>query len=225
MDKHTPKYLKEHYDIYTMNSFKDVPGWINDAEFIYPQMVEHAQDGDHFVEIGTFLGQSTSYMCQLIKDSDKDIKFDSIDLFWPIEHSIKNHETTGHPEEFNQYLTDLTREFNLRIEDIIKHPLRVLGIEKYVNLITCDEQYAHGIYEDNSIQFLWIDGDHGKNIVYNDLVNFWPKIKNGGTIGGDDMVYKEVSDDVFKFSKEYNVKVKYENTDGLNYFLITKDEQ
>ena len=58
MDRHIPKYLKEHYDIYTMNSFKDVPGWINDAEFIYPQMVEQAQDGDHFVEIGTLLGQN-----------------------------------------------------------------------------------------------------------------------------------------------------------------------
>ena len=98
----------------------------------------------------------------------------------------------------------------------------MLGVEKYVNLITCDEQYAHGIYEDNSIQFVWIDGDHGKNIVYNDLVNFWPKIKNGGTIGGDDMVYNEVSDDVKKFSKEYDVEVRYENTNGLNHFLITK---
>ena len=222
MDKPVPKYLKGQYNIYTMKSFKDVPGWINDAEFVYPKMVNKAQDGDHFVEIGTLLGQSTSWMCQLIKESDKDIKFDSIDLFWPIEHAIKNHEVTGHPKEFDQYLTDLTKEFNLNTLDIIKHPLRVLGVEKYVNLITCDEQYAHGIYEDNSIQFLWIDGDHRKNIVYNDLVNFWPKIKNGGTIGGDDMVYNEVSDDVKKFSKEYDVEVRYENTNGLNHFLITK---
>ena len=222
MDKPVPKHWKEKYNPYHIETYKDVPGWINDAEFIYPQMVEQAQDGDHFVEIGTLLGQSTSWMCQLIKESDKDIKFDSIDLFWPIEHAIKNHEVTGHPKEFDQYLTDLTKEFNLNTLDIIKHPLRVLGVEKYVNLITCDEQYAHGIYEDNSIQFVWIDGDHGKNIVYNDLVNFWPKIKNGGTIGGDDMVYNEVSDDVKKFSKEYDVEVRYENTNGLNHFLITK---
>ena len=60
MGKHIPKYLKGHYDIYTMNSFKDVPGWINDAEKVYPEMVNKAQDGDHFVEIGTLLGQSTS---------------------------------------------------------------------------------------------------------------------------------------------------------------------
>ena len=70
-----------------------------------------------------------------------------------------------------------------------------------------------------SLKFVWIDGDHGKDIVYNDLVNFWPKIKSGGTIGGDDIHYKEVLDDVKKFSKEYDVKVKYD----YNSFLITKE--
>ena len=214
-----PKYLQEKYNIYDFESYKDIPGWINDAEFIYKEMVDEAQDGDHFVEIGTLLGQSTSYMCQLIKDSGKDIKFDSIDLFWPIQHVINNWESSGHPEEFNQYLTDLMEEFNLSTPDIIKHPLRILGVDEYVNLITCDERYAHRIYEDNSIQFLWIDGDHGKDIVYNDLVNFWPKIKSGGTIGGDDIHYDEVLDDVEKFSKEYDVKVKYD----YNSFLITKE--
>ena len=85
MDKAVPKHWKEEYNPYNIQSYKDVPGWINDAEFIYPQMVEQAQDGDHFVEIGTLLGQSTTHMAQLIKDSGKDIKFDAIDIFWEIE--------------------------------------------------------------------------------------------------------------------------------------------
>ena len=223
MSKAIPKYWKEKYDIYVFDSYKDVPGWINDAEKVYPEMVSKAQDGDHFVEIGTLLGQSTSYMGQLIKDSGKDIKFDSIDLFWPIEHVIRNYKNSGHPKEFNQYLSDLLKEYDLRAPDIINHPLRILGVQEYVNLITCDEKYAHRLYDDNSLKFVWIDGDHGKDIVYNDLVNFWPKMKSGGTIGGDDIVYEEVLDDVKKFSKEYNVKVKYKNTDGLNSFLITKE--
>lgn len=219
MSKPIPKYWKEKYDIWVFDSYKDVPGWINDAEFIYPQMVEQAQSGDHFVEIGTLLGQSTSYMGQLIKDSGKDIKFDSIDLFWPIEHVIRNYKSSGHPKEFNQYLSDLLKEYDLRAPDIINHPLRILGVQEYVNLITCDEKYAHRLYDDNSLKFVWIDGDHGKDIVYNDLVNFWPKMKSGGTIGGDDIVYEEVLDDVKKFSKEYDVKVKYD----YNSFLITKE--
>ena len=219
MSKPIPKYWKEKYDIYVFDSYKDVPGWINDAEKVYPEMVSKAQDGDHFVEIGTLLGQSTSYMGQLIKDSGKDIKFDSIDLFWPIEHVIRNYKNSGHPKEFNQYLSDLLKEYDLRAPDIINHPLRILGVQEYVNLITCDEKYAHRLYDDNSLKFVWIDGDHGKDIVYNDLKNFWPKIKSGGTIGGDDIAYQEVLDDVKKFSKEYDVKVKYD----YNSFLITKE--
>ena len=219
MSKPIPKYWKEKYDIWVFDSYKDVPGWINDAEFIYPQMVEQAQNGDHFVEIGTLLGQSTSYMGQLIKDSGKDIKFDSIDLFWPIEHAVRNYKNSGHPKEFNQYLSDLLKEYDLRAPDVINHPLRILGVQEYVNLITCDEKYAHRLYDDNSLKFVWIDGDHGKDIVYNDLVNFWPKMKSGGTIGGDDIAYQEVLDDVKKFSKEYDVKVKYD----YNSFLITKE--
>ena len=49
--------------------------------------------------------------------------------------------------------------------------------------------------------------------------NFWPKIKKGGHIGGDAIVYEEVSDNVERFSKEYDVKVKYD----YNSFLITKE--
>ena len=219
MSKPIPKYWKEKYDIYAFDSYKDVPGWINDAEKVYPEMVSEAQDGDHFVEIGTLLGQSTCYMGQLIKDSGKNIKFDSIDLFWPIEHVIRNYKSSGHPKEFNQYLSDLLKEYDLRIPDIINHPLRILGVQEYVNLITCDEKYAHRLYDDNSLKFVWVDGDHGADVVYNDLVNFWPKIKIGGTIGGDDITYQEVLDDVKKFSKEYDVKVKYD----YNSFLITKE--
>ena len=150
----------------------------------------------------------------------KDIKFDSIDLFWPIEHAVRNYKNSGHPKEFNQYLSDLLKEYDLRAPDVINHPLRILGVQEYVNLITCDEKYAHRLYDDNSLKFVWIDGDHGKDIVYNDLKNFWPKIKKGGYIGGDDIHYKEVLDDVKKFSKEYDVKVKYD----YNSFLIHKEK-
>ena len=75
MDKPvTQSITKKKSIIYeTLNSYKDIPGWINDAEFIYKEMVDKAQDGDHFVEIGTFLGQSTTYMAELIKKSKKRI--------------------------------------------------------------------------------------------------------------------------------------------------------
>ena len=219
MDKAVPKYWKEKYDVFNFESYKDVPGWVNDAEFIYEEMVNQAEDGDHFVEIGVLLGQSTTRMGELIRDSKKKIRFDAIDIFWIIEHTIRNYKLSGHQKEFFHYIDKLKTEWDLDIMNMIRHPLKALGVIDYVNFITCEEQYAHRIYDDNSLKFVWIDGDHGADVVYNDLVNFWPKIKIGGTIGGDDIHYKEVLDDVKKFSKEYDVKVKYD----YNSFLITKE--
>jgi hypothetical protein len=222
MSSSKPKYWKERYYL-DIKSYKDVPGWVNDAEFVYEEMVNQAKDGAHFVEIGVLLGQSTTRMAELIKKSGKKIKFDAIDLFWPIKHVINNYEETGHPKEFKTYVDELVDGFNLRIIDIIKHPLMKLGLLDVVNFITCDEKYAHRIYDDNSLDFLWIDGDHGADVVYNDLVNFWPKMKSGSVIAGDDVVYDEVLSDVLKFSKEYEVDVEYVNTDGFNNFKFIKE--
>ena len=219
MDKAVPKYWKEKYDVFDFESYKDVPGWVNDAEFIYEEMVNQAEDGDHFVEIGVLLGQSTTRMGELIRDSKKKIRFDAIDIFWIIEHTIRNYKLSGHPKEFFHYIDEIKTEWDLDIMNMIRHPLKALGVVDYVNFITCEEQYAHRIYDDNSLKFVWIDGDHGADVVYNDLINFWPKIKIGGTIGGDDIHYKEVLNDVKKFSKEYKVDVKYD----YNSFLITKE--
>jgi len=218
MDK--PKYLKEKYNIYVFDSYKDVPGWINDAEFIYEEVIKNAENGDHFVEIGTLLGQSTTHMAQLIKDSGKDIKFDSVDIFWIIEEALKNYEHTNHPKEFLDYFNNIKNEWDMNIINIIQHPMRILEVDKYVNLITCDEKLVHNIYKDNSLKFVWIDGDHGADVVYTDLTNFWSKLKVGGMIAGDDIAYDEVLNDVEKFSKEYNVQVKYNH----NSFQIIKDK-
>ena len=140
-------------------------------------------------------------------------------IFWIIEHTIRNYKLSGHPKEFFHYIDELKTEWDLDIMNMIRHPLKALGVVDYVNFITCEEQYAHSIYKDNSLKFVWIDGDHGADVVYNDLVNFWPKIKVGGTIGGDDIHYEEVLNDVKKFSKKYKVDVKYD----YNSFLITKE--
>ena len=88
-----------------------------------------------------------------------------------------------------------------------------------VNLITCDEKYAHKIYDDESLQFVWIDGDHDEGVVFRDLENFWPKIKMGGFIGGDDL--EEVKKDVEKFVEMYNIKDIHQ-TYTFNGFLLHK---
>ena len=212
-----PKYYKERYTL-KPRSYRDVPGWINDAEFIYKEMVDEAQDGDQFVEIGNFLGKSTTYMAELIKESKKKISFDAIDLYWLIPDTINNYKEAGHPKSFYDYYNNIMKEWDMSIIDVIKHPMRIIGVDKYVNFITCDEKYSYKLYDDDSLKFVWIDGDHGPNVVYNHLVNFWPKLKVGGVIAGDDIAYIDVLNDVKKFTKENNLEITYSH----NGFKVIK---
>jgi len=45
---------------------------------------------------------------------------------------------------------------------------------------------SYKLFEDESIDFLFIDGDHKYETVKKELKFWYPKIKNGGTIGGHD---------------------------------------
>jgi predicted O-methyltransferase YrrM len=53
--------------------------------------------------------------------------------------------------------------------------------------MTSDE--AIDKFEDNSFDFIYIDGGHNYNQVSKDLKNYFPKIKKGGFLIGDDYDY------------------------------------
>jgi hypothetical protein len=71
--------------------------------------------------------------------------------------------------------------------------------------------------EDDSLDWIYIDGDHSYKGVMEDLEYYYPKMKKGGYIIGDD--YDQVNwygDDVIKavtdFIKKYNVEeIQYKN--------------
>lgn len=45
---------------------------------------------------------------------------------------------------------------------------------------------AAGMFADNSLDFVYIDGNHGYNYVRMDLSGWWPKVKSGGLFCGHD---------------------------------------
>ena len=54
------------------------------------------------------------------------------------------------------------------------------------------------------------DGINEQNALYKLMSNFWPKIKKGGLMAGDDINFDDVKSAVNKFCKENNLK--YEQT-------------
>jgi hypothetical protein len=53
-------------------------------------------------------------------------------------------------------------------------------------LIRSTSADAVGRFEDNSVDFVYIDGDHTYEFVSQDIARWWPKIKPGGILSGHD---------------------------------------
>ena len=152
----------EHY-------YQNIQGWFIYQE-IYDIAVQTAQDGAHFVEVGSWRGRSTSYMGVSIANSGKDIKFDAIDTW---RGSLDEEVHQKDPSVVNDTLYD---EFLVNIEPV----------KQYVNPIRATSQDAVKQYEDNSLDFVLIDGSHMYADVYADITEWLKKLKPGGLIAGDD---------------------------------------
>jgi hypothetical protein len=69
-------------------------------------------------------------------------------------------------------------------------------------------------FDNGSLDFVYLDGNHSRPQVDRDLENWWPKIKAGGIFGGhdyhnimNDALWSEVEDAVNEFVKKHNLKL------------------
>lgn len=153
--------------------YQNIPGWFS-YDYMYKDAVERAEDGALFVEIGSYKGQSTAYMCVEIANSGKQIKFDCID---PMK--LMGHYLTIPADEKEGYSAE---EFHQRLE----------SVKDYYTLHQLTSDDAVSLYQDQSIDFLLIDGDHSYEAVKKDIMNYLPKMKIGGVIVGDDAWSEDV---------------------------------
>ena len=80
-------------------------------------------------------------------------------------------------------------------------------------------------FEDGSCDLVYIDGDHTYEGVVKDLAAWYPKVKKGGIICGDDIgwagVKKAVDEFFIKLGREYQIISKngFENMPAF-YFIV-----
>ena len=150
-----------------MNHFHhNIQGWFT-YPGLYKAVVEQAIDNSHFVEVGAWKGASAAYMAVEIINSGKNIKFDCIDNWrGPQDHNV---------------LT-LTQQEDLYIE-FIKN---IKPVSNIVNHYRTPSSKAVELYEDFSLDFVFIDAAHDYTNVLIDIISWYPKVKIGGRIGGHD---------------------------------------
>jgi len=146
--------------------YDNIDGWF-DFEDVYKEMVNKFPDNSHFVEIGSWLGKSTSYMAVEIANSDKKIKFDAVDTWLG-------------SDEHKEFLKTLNGSLYDKFIENVKPVLN------YINPVIGYSTEVSKNYEDESLDFVFLDASHDYESVKNDIIAWYPKIKSNGIIAGHD---------------------------------------
>lgn len=114
---------------------------------LYSSMVKKFGNNSHFVEVWTWKGMSACYMAVEIINSGKKIKFDCVDTWEYIwgENELTDIDSYKYDNLYNIFLK------NIEPVKTIITPIKELSWE------------AAKLYNDNSLDFVFIDAGHDYN--------------------------------------------------------------
>lgn len=158
---------------------------------IYASQVARAKDGAVFVELGAWKGRSTVFMAVEILNSGKQITFHSVD-HW------QGSDELAHLNDADVGQGRLYEAFLKNIEPV----------KQFVHPMRCDSAGAAASFADESVDFVYVDAGHTFEAVSRDLLAWWPKIKPGGVLAGDDWQFKGVEAAVIHFARAVNLRIE-----------------
>lgn len=146
-----------------MKKYNEIQGWFNYPN-VFQFLSDSVSDNGIFVECGAWLGSSSAYLCDLVKDR---LQLYIVDTW------------KGSPDE-------LTSTHRLATQtDIYNIFLDNMGDRKFTPL-RMDSCEAASTFENESCDVVYIDMTHTYDAVKKDIECWLPKVKLGGYIAGHD---------------------------------------
>jgi len=135
------------------------------AEDLYDRMAARARGRSDvcFVELGAHLGRSACYMAEAILAAGATVDFATVDRF-------------DDP--------DIEARCRANLEPYVTHGL--------LKIMKSDSASFAAAFP-HAADFVFIDAGHDYTSVKADIEAWWPKVKEGGTIAGDDFWLRETS--------------------------------
>jgi SAM-dependent methyltransferase len=176
-----------------MRDYSEIPGWFNE-EWLYDRMIGHVRDGATFVEVGCWLGKSTAYCARRILESGKAIRFVAVDTW------------EGSPSEPD--MTEAVARAGGSVFPLFCANMEELGVSGSIHIMKMPSVAAAGLFEDGSLDFVFIDADHSREALQADITAWRPKIRSGGTLAGHDWhTYRTVQEAVLAIlSRDFRVE-------------------
>lgn len=171
--------------------YQDIDGFMNHKNTVMLDMaLDQFPESGTWVELGSWTGKSAAYCAVELMNRQKLAEFYCVDT-WKGETSIA----------YNQdILQDLESVFRKNLQPILKHITML-------NMMSWD---AAEKFQDNSVDFCYVDAGHSYEAVTNDLTAWWPKMRPGALFGGDDYTkgYPGVQQAVWDFFGPREIKVR-----------------
>jgi hypothetical protein len=165
--------------------YESVPGYFHFVEGYKRILAQLPKDRPSvFVEIGSFCGKSLSYFGVEAINQNIPVTLHAVDSFIGWEQVPSGEDLKA---GFLQY-TEPLRE--------------VLGDRLQLWPMPSLEAAAH--FMDRSVDAVWIDGDHTYDGCKADILAWFPKLRTGGVMGGDDFMMRGVAQAVVEqFAPKY----------------------
>jgi hypothetical protein len=156
----------------------DLQGWASEHHY-FPTLISMVKPRQ-IIEVGTWKGASAVNMAQHALPLDPDVTILCIDTWLGSNEGLWRNPANrpllalehGLPTVYRQFLTNIIRE---QLTETI-FPLPMTSIAA-AGLLSAFEVRADLIY---------IDAGHGEYEVYGDLIHYWPLVRAGGILFGDD---------------------------------------
>ena len=162
------------YELKEYEHLLESENWFNYSH-LYDYIVNEYPDFKNFAEVGVWKGHSISYLAHLLKDREG-VKISAVDLWETcVDQPGFIYLGVAEKDEVWQYLYAIYNENVTRV-----------GVR---DLITdykqCSWEAAEN-FEDESLDFCFIDAGHSYEEVIKDIDAYLPKMKKTGILAGHD---------------------------------------
>jgi hypothetical protein len=171
--------------------YQDIDGFMSHRNTVMLDMVlDQFPNSGTWVELGSWTGRSAAYCVVELLNREKLGEFYCVDS-WKGEAAIAYDQDT---------VQDLKKIFRQNVKPVLKH----------ITMLNMMSWNAAKKFENNSVDFCYVDAGHSYEAVAKDLEAWWPKMKPGAMFGGDDYTkgYPGVQQAVWDFFGPLDIKVR-----------------
>lgn len=171
--------------------YQNILGFMSHKNTVMLDIVlEQFPAGGTWVELGSWTGRSAAYCAVELINRDKLGAFYCVDTW-------KGEEAIAYDTDIVQ---DLENIFQRNLTPVIDH----------ITMLSMMSWLAADGFDDESVDFCYVDAGHSYEAVSNDLTAWWPKMRPGSMFAGDDYTkgYPGVQKAVWDFFGSRDIKIR-----------------